>query len=187
MVDGLVGVRVSCTRGWWAVWWVLMGPWISWVPKVGMFLKMGWATWVVLTMGAGWWVAMGAGMWVWMVSATGWVRVEIWGRWDVVEEGQYGALGKGEGVFLVLHVHEELADQFHVVDQVFQIDVRGDRREVSQGSVSEGGRHREGGLDLILVPGAGDLAHSDVVGALLGSLPLRSQLQLSGPGRSEPV
>merc|ERR1719476_653601 len=75
----LVWVLVSCTRGWWTVWWVLMGPWISWVPKVGMFLKMGWAKWVVLTMGAGWWVAIGAGIWVWMVSATGWVRVEIWG------------------------------------------------------------------------------------------------------------
>merc|ERR1719312_1099229 len=49
-----VWVRVSWTIGWWTVWWVL-------------------------TMGAGWWVAMGAGMWVWVVSATGWVRVEIWG------------------------------------------------------------------------------------------------------------
>merc|ERR1719477_396628 len=74
-----VWVRVSWTIGWWTVWWGRTGPAMCWVPYVWTFLKMGWATWWVLTMGAGWWVAMGAGMWVWVVSATGWVRVEIWG------------------------------------------------------------------------------------------------------------
>ena len=47
-------------------------------------------------------------------------------RRDVVQEGEYRALGEGEGVPLGVHVDVELANQVHVVEEVLQVDVSGD-------------------------------------------------------------
>merc|ERR1711872_1115838 len=74
-----VWVLVSCTIGWWTVWWVLTAPVTGTWACTGTSWKKGWAAWWVLTIGAGWKVAILAGMWVRVVFATGWVMVEIWG------------------------------------------------------------------------------------------------------------